>query len=270
MDRAHAEQYVLALVNRDREAEGLDSVVWDDTAERAGQRHAEDMARHGYTAHGGTDGSVPELRYTQAGGAGFVQENAGCFFDGNERVLDPHPTFDAEALEKVEAAFMDEVPPHDGHRRNILTAWHNRFGVGLAQPVGLRIPCMAEEFVDSYGRFDPVPSRAKVGQKIRVSGEVSAPAVFAGVGLARVEAPRGRSVAELNATHSYAIPQPYVNYFPKGFVTPIPVRLIGNKFAIDVPLDDHGHPGLYEVSIWARLPASADLVMISLRTALVD
>src|ERR1700675_435129 len=68
MDVEQARRYVLSLVNRDRAANGLPPVVLDDTASRAGQRHADDMARSGYTAHWGTDGSVPEERYSDAGG----------------------------------------------------------------------------------------------------------------------------------------------------------------------------------------------------------
>src|SRR5690349_13429597 len=64
MPLGEAQRYFLKLVNRDREAEGLEPVVWDPIAERAGREHAADMAEHGFTSHHGTDGSVPELRYS--------------------------------------------------------------------------------------------------------------------------------------------------------------------------------------------------------------
>src|SRR5436190_7298855 len=60
LDLAEAQRFFLRLVNRDREAEGLDPVTWDPVAERAGRVHATDMAEHGFTSHYGTDGSVPE------------------------------------------------------------------------------------------------------------------------------------------------------------------------------------------------------------------
>ena len=69
MNLEQARRYVLALVNHDRAEHGLAPVVMDDAASRAGQRHAEDMARVGYTAHWGSDGSVPEQRYSEAGGS---------------------------------------------------------------------------------------------------------------------------------------------------------------------------------------------------------
>jgi hypothetical protein len=44
----------------------------------------------------------------------------------------------------------------------------------------------------------------------------------------------------------------------------------GNRFRIQVPLDDRARLGLYGVSVWATLPGSGELKMISLRTILVE
>ncbi|EYF07644.1 Hypothetical protein CAP_8145 [Chondromyces apiculatus DSM 436] len=271
LTRAEAEQYVLALVNRDRAAAGLKPVVWDATAAKAGLRHAGDMAKHGFTAHHGTDASVPEERYTEAGGSGLSMENAGCFGDAEARELDPDPRFTPESVERVQAAFMAEVPPADGHKRNILMPRHTGFGVGLAKAKGLdEVTCMAQEFVDDYGRYDPLPTRAKVGDVIRVAGEVRAPASIAGVGLSRVDRQKPRTPKELLTTGGYPIPAPFVTYFPKGFKTPKPLTVNGNRFEIDVPLDDKGRAGRYGVTVWATFPGSKDLQVISLRTITVE
>jgi hypothetical protein len=37
-----------------------------------------------------------------------------------------------------------------------------------------------------------------------------------------------------------------------------------------VPVSDEGRKGLYELSIWARLPGNQDFVMIGLRTLRVE
>jgi uncharacterized protein YkwD len=266
---SEARRYFLRLVNRDREAEGLEPVTYDATAEKAGQEHAVDMATHGYTAHWGTDGSVPETRYTSAGGAGMVQENAACVADAKERKLDAGGPFTADELERIEAAFMGEKPPSDGHRRNILTAWHNRLGIGIAKPAGVPLLCVAQEFVDHYGDYGSLPAATGLGKSIRVAGEVAPPAIFGGVGVARIDPPPARSGAELNETHGYPVPTPYVTYFPKGYVTPIPVKVDGKAFSIDVPLDDDRRAGIYEVSVWASVPETKDLIMVSLRTITV-
>ena len=55
-------------------------------------------------------------------------------------------------------------------------------------------------------------------------------------------------------------------YWPSGYQTPIPVKVMGNRFAIDVPVSDHGRGGMYELSIWATVPRASDFVMVSLRT----
>jgi uncharacterized protein YkwD len=260
-----AREYVLSLVNRDRREQGLSEVEPDDVAARAGQAHAEDMARFGYTAHWGTDGSVPEERYTLAGGEDFVQENAACFGDGKKRELVRNPTFLAEHLEKIEAAFMGERPPADGHRRNILKDTHTHLGVGLAQPAGIPEPCLTQEFVDERGDYDSLPKTARAGSTLKIQGEVEEPIEFGGVGLSRIEPRRPRSAAELNATSSYPIPQPFVLYFPKGFKTPKEVKLDGREFSIEVPLN-RGR-GRYGVSVWGKYPGSGNqLVMVSLRT----
>lgn len=261
-----ARAYVLELVNRDRAEQGLAPVAYDGTAERAAQEHADDMAHVGFTAHWGSDGSVPEERYTTAGGAHFVQENAACFFDGERRPLDPDATFSRAALEQIEAAFVNERPPHDGHRKNILKATHTGLGIGLAQPVGLPQPCMAQEFVDVRGTYTPLPRQARVGSTIHVAGELAPGVTFGGVGLSRIPPRRSLDVKHLNSTSSYPIPAPFETYFPAGYQTRKPVALEGRRFAIDLPLSDHKRPGRYGVSVWAAYPENAkDLVMVSLR-----
>jgi len=266
LDLETARSYVLDLVNSERKAHGLPSVELDVSAQRAAQGHAEDMAHLGFTAHWGSDGSVPEERYTRAGGEHFVQENAACFFDGEARPLDPEPRFAVAMLEQIEAAFLAEVPPHDGHRKNILKPTHTGLGIGLAQPAGLPQPCMAQEFVDARGHYEPLPPSARLGQDVHVAGELEEAMRFGGVGLSRIEPRKPLGVKHLNATSSYLIPAPYQTYFPEGYQTPKPVQLAGRRFSIDVPLSDRKRPGRYGVSIWGIYPNTDDqLVMVSLR-----
>jgi uncharacterized protein YkwD len=271
---SEARLYMVELINRDRKSQGLAPVELDPGPPTfAGQAHAEDMARHGFLGHYGSDGSVPEQRLTEAGGADMVLENAACMIDEHARTLDPAPLIDPAEIERTESMFFDEVPPNDGHRRNILRPAHKRVGVGIAQPVStsteIAVPCFSQEFVDPYGAYTPLPATARVGQTVHVSGALSAPAAPAGVGIARIDLPKALGVSELNRRRAYAIPKPYQLYWPKGFVTPVPLTVDGRRFSIAVPLQDHGAPGLYEVSVWARFPDSTDPVMVSLRTVRV-
>jgi hypothetical protein len=274
---------MLALVNADRAREGLSPVEVDDVATRAAQRHAEDMVSKGYRAHWGTDGSVPEQRYTEAGGEHLVHENVTCFIDGKERLLAKDPAFAPEELEAAERTYMDEKPPNDGHRRNILIPTHNRLGVGLAKADGLAQVCVAQEFVDAYGEYDPLPKTARAGARIVVAGRVVEPAVFGGVGIAKGPLPAELYPSDLNSTSTYAMPEPYATYFPKGYVTPREVKLENGRFSIELALDRG--PGRYAVSVWGRFAQDGagsnggtktggkktspnELVMLSLRTIL--
>jgi uncharacterized protein YkwD len=270
-----ARRYMLDLVNADRKSEGLAPVELDvGAATAAGQAHAEDMAAKGYLGHWGSDGSVPEQRTTEAGGADMVLENALCFVDEKPRALDPRPFIDVAEIERAESMFFHETPPNDGHRKNILKPGHRKVGIGVAQPAAtateIPVPCFSQEFTDPYGAYAPLPKTAKVGQIVRVEGSVHGPAKVAGVGVARAETPKPLPVAELNKRRSYPVPQPYQMYWPTGFKTPIPVMIDGERFSVDVPLSDRGQPGLYEVSVWGKLPASNDYVMLGLRTILVE
>lgn len=264
---AEGRRYLLELVNRDRRAQGLPPVELDvGPAQASGQRHAEDMARHGFLGHWGTDGSSPEQRHTEAGGADMVLENASCLQDLKPRPLDPDPRIDASALEHAEHLFFDEVPPNDGHRKNILRPHHTRVGIGIALSRELPVPCVTQEFVDGYGTYAELPRRVKIGARIHVEGQLRAPAIMGGVGVARVDAPGPLPPAEANRRRNYPVPVPFQIYWPKGFVTPLPVLVEGNHFRVDVLLSEGGKPGLYEVSVFAKLPGNPTHAMVSLRT----
>ncbi len=269
LSMGEARKYALKLINRDRATQGLRPVALDEGAPtEAAARHVRDMTRHGFTGHWGSDGSVPELRYTEAGGDDIVQENAACLADGNERRIDDKGPFDAAEIEHFEAAFFNEKPPHDGHRQNILNPLHNRVGVSFARAEGTHTVCVVQEFVDDYGSYEPLVKRARAGQVVRVAGELKAPVTFGGIGLARTNLPAPRR-PDLRPV-SYAMPSPFVSYFPAGYKTPAPVHVNGNKFWFDLPLTDKG-PGLYEVQIFARVPGKGErLQPVSMRTVRVE
>jgi uncharacterized protein YkwD len=263
LDYAEAQRFVLGVINRDRKKAGLTPVVLDDAASNGGLRHARDMAKKGFTGHIGSDGSTPEQRYSEAGGSDFAQENSACLFDTVERPLDPTPRFDRAKLAALHGMFMAEVPPNDGHRRNVLNPMHHRVGIGLAQPLNVPQPCLTQEFVDDYGDYEPL--RRDANGTLRVAGTISAPLEFGGVGIGRTPLPEPVPRERLNGS-AYRIPAPDTLYFPKGFKTPKPVTLNGRRFSIDLDLGKKPRAGSYGVTIWAKKRGDAKLLMISLRT----
>ena len=268
MGREEAERYVLALVDRDRAAHGLAPLRWDETAARAARRHARDLLAHGVTSHVGTDGSVPEQRYTAEGGTTMAWENVACFSDGEARTPAAEPRFFADSLADVERAFLDEAPPHDKHRKNLLGPHHDALGVGLAATQSAHVACMVQELVDDTGRYDELPRLVRAGRVVEVSGVLRAGLRVLAVGVSRVDLPRPRTPDELRPTRGYRIPSPYAVYQPEGYGTPIALQTDGARswFRIQVPLGDRGQVGLYGVSVWASFPGSDEPALVSLRT----
>jgi uncharacterized protein YkwD len=270
-----ARKYMLSLINRDRATANLPPVELDEGAPTvAGQAHAEDMVRLGYLGHWGSDGSVPEQRHTEAGGSDMVLENALCFTDEKKRDVDGKALIDPTQVERAEGMFFNEVPPNDGHRKNILKPAHTRVGIGAAQSKEtekeLAVPCFSQEFVDGYGTYTPLPKTAKVGQTIHIEAKLKDGLRPTGVGLARVALPKPLAAADLNKRRTYPVPKPYQVYWGPGFVTPIQAKITGTSLAIDLPLSDQKQPGLYEVSVWAKLPGSEEQTMVGLRTIVVE
>jgi uncharacterized protein YkwD len=268
MGAEEAERYVLALVDRDRAAHGLAPLRWDETAAQAARRHARDLLAHGVTSHVGTDGSVPEQRYTEAGGAAMVWENVACFSDGEPRAPSAEARFHAESLAEVERAFLDEAPPHDKHRKNLLGPHHDAIGVGLASTRSAHIACLVQELVDDAGRYDELPRVVRAGRVVEVSGVLRAGLRVLAVGVSRVDLPRPRTPDELRPTRGYRIPSPSVVYQPEGYRTPIVLQTDSAKswFHVRVPLGEEGQPGLYGISVWASFPGSDEPALVSLRT----
>jgi hypothetical protein len=251
------------LIVEDRARAGLSPLSWDEAAARASQAHVDDMARQGFAAHVGSDGSVPEERATRAGVAHAVMENVGCVADGQTRALETAPRFTRAEIEAIHGAFMNEAPPFDGHRRNVLGPWHGGIGVGLSRAAGVSRPCVVVLLVARDGRLDPIPREATLGDVLRVSGVVAPPNAAAYVSVARLPARGTPTAAELNRTGAYVPPQPHtaveVEADPSG----------PGAFSARVPLDDQRAAGTYAIGVWARLAGAPDPVLIGLRTILV-
>ncbi len=268
-----ARRYMVELVNRDRKSQGLGPVALDPgPATAAAQRHADDMLRLGFLGHWGSDGSIPEQRHTEAGGVDMVLENALCMTDEVRRTADGHLLLDRAEIERAERMFFDEVPPNDGHRKNILRPQHTHIGIGIALPVRtpseIPVPCFVQELTDHYATYEPLPKSAAPRQMVHLAATVDPRMTPGGFGIARVDLPKPIAPAELNRRRSYPVPAPYQNYWPQGFKTPVAVQVAGGTMRVDVPLGDE--PGLYEISAWAKPASGGEYRMIGLRTVRVE
>jgi uncharacterized protein YkwD len=260
---------MLAMINESRTAAGLTPVLLDEGAGyRAALRHARDMASNGFLGHWGTDGSVPEQRYTEAGGVHMVLENALCVTDEKRRAIDENARFADADIAQAEHMFFDELPPNDGHRLNILKPQHTHvaiaFALAQAGPGETVFPCIVQEFTDHHGMYGDLPGEAMPSQQVHVTANLESGAVLGAVGLARLPWPNPLSAAVANTRRSYPVPVPEEIFWPKGFKTRLEVTIEGSALRFDAPLP--AAPGLYEVSIWAKLAKASDFRIVSLRT----
>ena len=277
MSLSDARQYMLELINRDRKANGLNPVALDKTATEAGQQHAEEMARMCYLSHWDQLGRLPDQRYTELGGVGFVQENVflGMHYRRSQPdgplPLESSPLFTRTELEEIEQTYMNELPPNDGHRQNILNPYHTHVGISLAKASDTDAVIIAntQEFVSSWVKVDDLPKSARVGDSIRVSGKIIGRAHFSAITVGRYPLPNSIDIDVLRHSSSYSAPPAYVTYCPAGYVTPAPVKTDSNGgFSITLPLNDNGNQGIYYVTIWLQ-DASGKNFIASQRTILV-
>jgi uncharacterized protein YkwD len=264
---------MLSLINRDRASQGLLPVVLDEGAPTvAALRHARDMAANAFLGHWGLDGSVPEQRHTEAGGVDMVLENALGLVDERKRALDPDALFERAQIVEAERMFFEEQPPNDGHRQNILKPWHTHVGIGFAMakpgPNEIVFPCIVQEFSDHYGTHAPIPRKVSPGANVHIESTFDAGVSGGAVGLVKLPAVEKLTPQVANTRRSYPVPEPEETFWPKGFKTRIPVQLVGQTLRFDLPMKQE--PGLYEISIWARLPGRKDYRIVSLRTITVE
>ncbi|MEH2420759.1 MAG: CAP domain-containing protein [Nostoc sp.] len=109
---------MLELVNQQRGAAGLAPLSLNSQLTVAAQGHSQDMADHNFMAHNGSDGSSPFDRMQKAGYRfSFAGENVAA---------------GQSTPEDATSSWMNETPPNDGHRQNILNPNYREIGIGYA------------------------------------------------------------------------------------------------------------------------------------------
>jgi uncharacterized protein YkwD len=126
-DRAAQRALALNLVNRSREAQGLDALETGATLDRIAQAHAEDMATREYYAHVSPEGENVLDRFLDAGGSEWelVAENIA-------RCRGCPETVDEARIRALHEGWMNSP----GHRANILADGLTRFGFGVSAREG--------------------------------------------------------------------------------------------------------------------------------------
>jgi uncharacterized protein YkwD len=195
---------VVAAINRDRAAAGFTPVQYDELCSEVEDAHCLEMAKNQYLSHWNLRGQLPYHRYHAAGGQDYVAENVSRT---TVISLNPHPIPTApDELQPMALAahqrMVDEKPPMDGHRKNILEAGHTHVGVGLAV-VGGEFT-MGQLFLNRYVKLDALPETLPDTGAVRVSGEVLASGYGPYYAVLFYEGElRPRSAEELDKTYAY-------------------------------------------------------------------
>ncbi|MSO21072.1 MAG: hypothetical protein EXQ56_11540 [Acidobacteria bacterium] len=146
---------------------------------------------------------------------------------------------------------VDEQPPLDGHRQNILAPFHTHVGVGLAV-VGGEFT-LGQLFLNRLVRLDPLPATLPLPNSFRVEGEVLASgygpyycAVFYEGEL------RPRTAAELDKTYAYEdMTGVMVQKIPPWEMQ---FNSASKRFSFTVRINPRA-VGLYHMVLWVSRPA---------------
>jgi uncharacterized protein YkwD len=209
-------QYTLDLINQDRKAAGLNPVTLAYNA--AAQKHAQDIFDNYYLAHWGTDGLKPYMRFTDEGGLNYEQENSAYsgWYNKTENAANYQPLVVKTEIKALHDAMMAEVPPNDGHRRNILNKWHRKVSLGIAYDT--KRLALVHQFEGDYVAFYSPPKLN--GNILSLSGQITlGGAKLNNVSVAFDPAPQAMTADVLNNSknpdyHSYGLGQKLCSILP--------------------------------------------------------
>jgi uncharacterized protein YkwD len=201
---------VLDRINRDRRAERLPPVAWDEAASRVADRFCAEQIKEKTRGHFLTNGIPPYARTAFAGVFGMQAENSVTW-----RTTAPKFTESAESLAlSGQDSMMEEVPPNDGHRRTILDPDATHVGVGYA--IEKNEFRMAQEFLTRHLEVLTLERVAEDPSTILVRGKVAAAYRMEFVTLAHEPPPHTLSRAEVNSRTFYAYPTAGLAFVPEG------------------------------------------------------
>lgn len=170
---------------------------------------------------------------------------------------------------------MNEKPPKDGHRQQILDPAHNRLGIGLSfsETDGQSRIAIAQEFVNHYGEIDSIPSTLKRKMSFTISGTLPKSMSLDEIKIEMEPIPQPQTPTELDngPQSSTYTGLPIAEFFPgKDASLKVWSDQAQTKFSLPVQVDDKWRAGLYYILIWAKKSDEKSRILISARTAILD
>jgi TonB family protein len=286
-----AREYALFLINRDRATEGRKPVKLDEVACRVAQYHSDTTAKLQFNSHWHPDGKKPAQRYCDLGGFDCDAENShGCAPKPGFlfRVPD-NQQFTKSEIEFEEHGFFDEIPPKDGHRRNILNPARTHVGLGLTlielryqgKSKILRHVTSSQEFINRYAEnyFESARSLRR-GVTYVFSGQLAPDARIHSAILCREDAPQpipqnilqDQTEPKFHGSVGPAV-DVVLSVFPRPETHTPEARLYtqGQTFRCEITPGTNWQPGLYYLTLWAVISGVGQRQQpFSMRTLLLE
>ncbi|MCS7123527.1 MAG: CAP domain-containing protein [Candidatus Aenigmarchaeota archaeon] len=138
------EQKIHLLINEERRKNNLNSLTWDEDLAKIARYHSKDMATKDYFAHESPEGEDLETRYKKFGY--FCRISVGnLIYSGAENIF-LHYIYDSyyydpltgkitgyvfNSLDDISYDVVTGWMNSEGHRRNILTSFFRKEGIGV-------------------------------------------------------------------------------------------------------------------------------------------
>ncbi|HVP22931.1 MAG TPA: CAP domain-containing protein [Conexivisphaerales archaeon] len=192
--------FTLQLINQDRATlGGLTPVTLN--LRLAAQQHAYSMLVNGYLSHWDTQGLKPYMRYTIAGGQGYVAENVAFI----RAIGGYHSTASVEdAVKRLEYEMVyNDAAHNNGHRDNILDQYHTGVSVGIAYDSDSVY--LVQDFTNDYLNWTSPITMSATGT-ITLSGTLSGARGVSGDGVQMVQVFFDQAPVQLNVSQLSASP----------------------------------------------------------------
>lgn len=139
----------LNYINQSREKHNAPPVKLDILACRVANKQSKEAAENKFNGHWNLRGEKPYHRWAVAGGIDHIGENAASmWFSGNhDKSLDNQ----LKLMKKSHDEFMAEIPPNDGHKKQVIDPIHNYVGIGCY--ITDHEFRYYEEYIDRYIEF---------------------------------------------------------------------------------------------------------------------
>ncbi len=268
-----ARRHLLDYINRDRESQGLLPLALDESAMKATQRHAEDMAEGNYLSSYDREGKLPGQRYTEAGGIGGLSYTGAWqrTFAARKAAGDLLQKVAEPRFEEAELSFLRKS--YDGAREFTIAPTTTHIGIGLSKATDGNVTTTynALNLVNRLlAQVDAIPQTAKVGDVIKVSGRLGQGTTMDTISVGRALLPAPANRGQLKGVMNWKRPEDHLAL--RARQGDVQVGADGT-FEAQVPLSRDEQPGLYYVSIWVRVPkpgGGETQLLASTRTVVVE